>query len=308
VWRDAEQGKNEYIPVFIPWFIQEEYRREAVDFVRTVAEEQYAELVRNYHGYELSDEQLAYRRHKINNDFAGEEDSFKREYPATPQEAFESAGISQLIPSHLVIAATSCDNPFVPQGAKILGVDCARFGDDRTVVYYRRGRYAKKCLVLQGADQMEIVGHVKNILDYDNYDRCFIDVGMGVGVIDRLREMGYQEVQAVDFGSKPLNPEKYTNKRNEMYGELLEWLKDAPCKIDDDGDETLSDLCSVHYKFDSKNRKVLEQKSDTKKRLNCSPDCGDALALTFTEPVQVWNSESAHDYSPRVTPAHYDNF
>jgi hypothetical protein len=308
MWRGAEQGLNDFVPIFVPWFIQDEYQSEAIEFVRTAEEEEYAHKIKAYHGYEISDEQLAFRRHKINNDFGGEEESFRREYPATPQEAFESAGVSQLIASKLVIDALHCQAEFVPVGARVLGVDCARFGDDRTVVYYRMGRYAKKCLVLQNAGQMEIVGHLKQILDYDNYDRCFIDVGMGVGVIDRLREMGYDEVQAVDFGGKPLNPDKYTNKRNEMYGELLEWLKDGPCRIDDDSDETLSDLCSVHYKFDSKNRKVLEAKADTKKRLSNSPDCADALALTFAEPVAVWRSDMANDGVNRPTAGQYDNF
>ena len=308
MWRGAELRKNDFIPIFIPWFVQDEYIADASRLVRTSEEEDYAAKIYQFHEYEISDEQLAFRRHKINNDFGGEEESFRREYPATPQEAFESAGINQLIPSKLASDALHCEESFVPVGARILGVDCARFGDDRTVIYYRQGRYAKKCLVLQGADQMEIAGHVKRILDYDSYDRCFIDVGMGVGVIDRLREMGYDEVQAVDFGSKALNQDKYTNKRNEMYGELLEWLKDYPCRIDDDADETISDLCAVHYKFDSKNRKVLELKSDTKKRLGHSPDSADALALTFAEPVAIWRSETDEQYRPTVTPAAYDNF
>jgi hypothetical protein len=120
--------------------------------------------------------------------------------------------------------------------------------------------------------------------------------------------MGYDEVQGVDFGSKSLDPDKYTNRRNQMYGELLEWLKDYPCRIDDDEDETLVDLCAVHYKFDSKNRKILEQKADTKKRLGHSPDSADALALTFAEPVAVWRSDNPAHTVNQVTPADYDNF
>jgi len=93
-----------------------------------------------------------------------------------------------------------------------------------------------------------------------------------------------------------------------MYGELLEWLKDEPVFIDDNSDETLSDICSVHYKFDSKNRKVLEQKSDTKQRLGSSPDAGDGLALTFAEPVAV--RHNVDDSAPRTktTAGQYDNF
>lgn len=306
-WRLAEQGKNDFMPIFIPWFIQEEYRVAVDSFQRTTEEDEYAALVWEYHKYEIEDDQLAFRRHKINNDFGGEVESFKREYPATPQEAFESAGINQLIPGELALKAFT-PKEFMPIGARVLGVDCARFGNDRTVIYYRQGRFAKKIQVLQGADQMEIAGVVKQILDYDKYDRCFIDIGMGVGVIDRLREMGYDEVQPVDFGSKSFNPDKYVNRRNQMYGEILEWLKDGPVYIDDPTDETLSDICSVHYKFDSKNRKVIESKDDTKKRLGSSPDSGDALALTFAEPVAIWRSEHSDTPEPMRTPGHYDSF
>lgn len=306
MWRLAEQGKNEFMPVFIPWFIQEEYRIDDGAFQRNEEEDRYCSMVRSYHGVDLDDSQLAFRRHKIQNDFGGEVESFKREYPATPQEAFESAGVNQLIPGDLAARAFEPKN-FMPTGAKVLGVDCARFGDDRTCIYYRQGRYAKRIKTLSGADQMEIVGHVKMILDYDRYDRCFVDVGMGVGVIDRLREMGYTEVQPVDFGSRSFDPDKYVNRRNQMYGELLLWLKDEPVFIDDDSDETMADICSVHYKFDSKNRKVLEGKDDTKKRLGASPDSGDALALTFAEPVAIWQSDN-YDHTVKTNAGAYDSF
>jgi hypothetical protein len=59
--------------------------------------------------------------------------------------------------------------------------------------------------------------------------------------------------------------------------------------------ETLSDLCSIHYKFDSKGRKVLEKKEETKKRLGSSPDSGDALAVTFAEPVAMCNDDEEDD-------------
>ncbi len=287
VWRLAEQGLNDFMPVFVPWFWQREYVFPGDGFIRDQDDDDYAGLVYNYHGFKLSDEQLNFRRDKIQGDFGGEVESFKREYPATPQEAFENAGISQLIPGDLAVKAFTQKPKIHPVGALVMGVDCARFGDDRTVIFQRCGRIAKRLLTLHGKDQMEITGYVKKLLDAHRYDRCFIDVGMGVGVIDRLLEMGYDEVEGVDFGSRALDPDRYINRRNEMFGELLEWLRDEPVVIDDQTDQTLTDLCSIHYKFDSKSRKVLEQKSDTKKRLGGSPDSGDALALTFAEPVAM---------------------
>lgn len=293
MWRLAVQGTNDFLPLFVPWFWMSEYIISCDDFDREEEEEQYAKVIQNYHQYDITDEQLNFRRFKIG-EFGGDIESFKREYPATPQEAFESAGISQLIPSGLAIEAHAIKD-VDPWGALVMGVDCARFGNDRTVIYQRMGRVAKLLGSYEKKDQMEVTGIVKGFLELHSYDRCFIDTGMGVGVIDRLSEMGFDEVQGVDFGGKALDPRKYTNKRNEMYGLAKEWMEDGPVFIDDETDSTLDDLCSVHYKFDSKSRKVLESKDDTKKRLHNSPDAADAFVLTFAEPVAQHNYDDDVD-------------
>lgn len=81
MWQTAERGEGDYIAIFSPWFWQEEYRRDVpVDFKATGEEQEYASA----HG--LDDEQLVWRRSKII-DLHGVW-HFRREYPATPQEAF----------------------------------------------------------------------------------------------------------------------------------------------------------------------------------------------------------------------------
>ena len=306
MWKGAVSGKNDFLALFIPWFIDQDYKKAAKGFVRDDYEHEYAETCLGYHDYELTDEQLAFRRYKIANDFSGDSDRFKREYPLTPQEAFETSGVKQLIPTALATRAMA-PKRLEGIGALVFGVDPARFGKDRTVIYARSGRMAKKLKVLEHADQMEVTGVVKGLIDEHSPDRVFIDIGMGAGVIDRLHEMGYDIVQAVDFGSRAFNGDKYVNRRNEMYGELLEWLKDDPVYIDckdADGkksDSTLDDLCSVYYKFDSKNRKVLEKKDETKKRLGESPDDSDALGLTFAEPVAKLDDEDDWEYDAPET-------
>ena len=91
----------------------------------------------------------------------------------------------------------------------------------------------------------------------------------------------------VHFGSTPLNPEKYTNKRNEIWQEMADWLTDEtlPVQIPDD-DEIQADLCASPYDWDSKDRRVLWQKDRIKSKYGFSPDYGDAAALTFAEPVR----------------------
>ncbi len=134
-------------------------------------------------------------------------------------------------------------------------------------------------------DTMEVAGLVKKKLD-GGIDFAFIDViGIGAGVVDRLREMGYgAKIIPVNAGDTALDDAAYRNKRAEMYGELRDWLRDQPAVLPDD-DALEADLCAARYKFTSKSQYQLEDKEELKKRLGRSPDRADALALTFAQPV-----------------------
>lgn len=297
-WVKAVAGLNEFIPVFIPWFWQAEYTRPLPPegFIPDDDEFDYQEV----HG--VSDEHMLWRRFKIA-EFDNGNDDFKREYPATPLEAFESAGYRQLIAAEDVGRAISNmhrETPIEPRGPIVMGVDPARFGDDRLGICIRQGRVVFDLTGYKHKmDQMEIVGLCRQILDAIPIDRCFIDEGMGVGVIDRLHELGYEQVQGVNFGSSAFDGDKYTNRRNEMWQETAEWFKDENVQLYTPTVEDLErkceaatmDLCAVEYKFNSRNLKVLEDKDQTKARLGLSPDLGDALALTFAEPVALYYHE-----------------
>ena len=90
LWKGAVAGENEYLPIFLPWFITPEYRTPAPEgFVRTEAEEQ---LVQDH---DVDDDQLYWRRLKI---AEGGELKFRQEYPATPDEAFIVSGSSVFAP------------------------------------------------------------------------------------------------------------------------------------------------------------------------------------------------------------------
>ena len=120
-------------------------------------------------------------------------------------------------------------------------------------------------------------------------DMMFIDYGAGADLVDRLHELGYKDrVKSIHFGSAPLNPERYKNKRNEIWGEMALWLTDEnlPADIPDD-DEMQADLTASPYARDSNDRKVLLAKDIIKKKYGFSPDYGDAGALTFSEPVST---------------------
>ncbi len=84
LWRGAIEGKNGFVPVFIPWFTDPTYREKIPEsFKRTPDEEDLAAL------YSLDDGQLMFRRRKVAQNGL---DLFKQEYPSEPEEAFLTTG------------------------------------------------------------------------------------------------------------------------------------------------------------------------------------------------------------------------
>jgi hypothetical protein len=188
---------------------------------------------------------------------------------------------------------------------KILGVDVARFGTDRSAIQRRQGLWAMDPYVFTKMDNMDLVGHLTSVCDNWQPDAVFIDSGRGEGVIDRMRQLGYDVIE-VNFGGKPTD-NSYVNKRSEMWDQMAEWIK-AGGVIPNNAD-LKSDLCVPTYRFDAANRLMLESKDDIKKRGMRSPDIADALALTFALPVRPkakrYSSPQirAEDYNPFAEPA-----
>lgn len=166
---------------------------------------------------------------------------------------------------------------------KIIGVDPARFGSDRSVIFRRQGLQAFAPQVFCKTDNMTLAARVAQEIKTFHPDGVFIDAGCGGGVIDRLRQLGF-EVTEINFGSAPLKAGQYANKRAEMWGEMLQWLQAGGALPA--GGELRADLCGVRYDFDAAGRMKLESKEQLKARTGRSPDLADALALTFALPVQ----------------------
>jgi len=207
------------------------------------------------------------------------ETSFAREYLCD----FNASGDNQLISlSDVEIACSRVIKPDqIGFAAKVIGIDPARFGDDRSVIFKRQGLQAFDPHVYRGIDNMDLASRAAAIINEWQPDAVFCDAGNGSGVIDRLRQLGFDVIE-VHFGGKPTNI-KYLNKRAEMWFEMREWLK-LGASIPNITD-LKQDLAAPIYWYDSAGRVQLEPKDDIKKRGLPSPDLGDALAVTFAHPV-----------------------
>jgi hypothetical protein len=173
-------------------------------------------------------------------------------------------------------------------GNKILGVDPARFGDDRTSICFRQGRKVHWIRSYTKKDTMQVAGIVRMAIKEVGAEQCAIDIGgLGAGVYDRLIELVSRaecDIVQVNSSESPIDGDKYTNKRAEMWGEIKLWLENQPASIPD-SDELMADLTQIKYSYDSNNALKMERKEDMKKRGFRSPDMADSLGLTFAKPV-----------------------
>jgi hypothetical protein len=288
----AREGQGDFELIFVPWFWQEEYRRQPPGAWKPVDDE--LEYLRTYPDLEI--DQL-YWLHLKNIELGGKAgkicSKFRQEYPGNPQEAFQASAGEGLINSDTVMRArTKGLKPDEEDDApRILGVDVARSvrGGDRTRMIDRCGRRAGARVnqVLATDDLMEIVGWIVKHMREHAIEHVFVDVtGVGAGVVDRARELGYgSRVHGINFGEKPFDQLRYRNKRAEMWDSVKEWLEDPGGALIPDDEGLHKHLCGPNFKYDSHSRLQLEDKDDIKKRLGFSPDAGDALALTFAQPV-----------------------
>jgi hypothetical protein len=281
MWQAAEAGTSEFIAIFSPWFWSLEY-----DTAPPAGFEFEADDLEYQQQHGVTDGQLYWRRMKINTDFGGGENGvirFQQEYPATAAEAFVVVGHNPFIPVAGVLKARKAEvDPF---GARVLGVDPARYGGARTALVWRQGRKVYKIDAHSGLSTMQIAGLVARELSEARVDKVFIDeVGLGAGVVDRLLELGYGSVVVgVQAGASADEPKKYLNKRAEMWDLMRMWF-DGTVQIPE-SDELHADIVGLRHTYESSQRLKLERKEDMEKRGVRSPDLGDALALTFAFPV-----------------------
>jgi len=210
------------------------------------------------------------------------ETSFAREYLCD----FSAQGDDQLIALADTedAAKRTYQQDHVKLSPVVLGIDPARFGDDRSVVFRRQGRQAFKPVVYRGIDNMELATRVANLIEQYDPDAVFCDAGAGSGVIDRLRQLSYDVIE-IPFGGKAMKPDQYINRRSEMWWLMKEWIEQGGAIPNDIA--LKQELATPIYWYDNVGRRVLESKDQIKKRLQGagSPDLADALALTFALPV-----------------------
>ncbi len=210
----------------------------------------------------------------------GEDSDFVR---VRVRGVFPRAGDMQFIGSDLVDRAMNWECPYEAHFRLpiVIGVDVARYGDDKTVITIRQGRKILEQRKFRELNTMQVATAVADAIREFRPSATFVDgIGVGAGVVDRLRMLNYEIVE-VNAGVKADDEETYFNKRAEMWDRIRIWLREG-ADIPDDV-ELRGSLIGIEYGFDAKELMRMERKQDMKRRGLDSPDEGDSLGFTFAE-------------------------
>ena len=172
------------------------------------------------------------------------------------------------------------------EGAPIVwGLDPARFGGDRTALCKRKGNAVIDITSWRNLDLMETAGRVKSEYDAATWDRRPVEVlvdsiGLGAGLVDRLRELGLP-VRGVYVSESPSVADRFLRLRDELWWAARDWFEARDCSLIDN-DVLVNELALPLYSFSSAGKIKIEGKDETKKRYGGkSPDLADAFILTF---------------------------
>lgn len=166
-----------------------------------------------------------------------------------------------------------------------MGVDVARFGDDRTVIFPRQGLAGFQPVVMRHARGSSVSVDIANRVlaakaKWGSELECFDATGgWAAGAVDVMRSNGHSPID-VQFAA-PAFDQRYKNRRAEIWFSMSEWIKRGGSlpKLP----ELVGELTTPTYTF-AGGKLLMEDKDQVKRRLGRSPDLADALALTFGMP------------------------
>jgi hypothetical protein len=195
--------------------------------------------------------------------------------------------------------ATACRSLQLPPGEPHEGGIDVGGGGDRTVIRERHGMKAGRVREFIDSDPMRTVGRIVETINEWGLDRVKVDsIGIGWGIYGRLEELSWihnptedkpgmhnAEVVPINFGEAAEDPDRFLNKRAEVWWTVgRERSRLRTWDLEDVDDDTIAELTNPGYVIlDSKGKIKIEAKDEVIKRMGRSPDGADALLLAFIE-------------------------
>lgn len=169
----------------------------------------------------------------------------------------------------------------------VMGVDLARYGDDKCVghILQRRGplkwetkhieRWGKKNL-------MESTGRIVDLITRFKLDSVAIDADGLVGVCDRLTEMNYNINEFHGGWQGPDHVDdsnSYANVKTEWYYKLLECINMG--YMGEIPQRTIDSLLTIMFTHKSSGQRIIVSKEIMRSKGFKSPDDADAMMMAF---------------------------
>lgn len=201
-----------------------------------------------------------------------------------------------VIPVELIESAMHREIKISDTAIGVWGLDVARMGSDSSALAKRRGPVVEEIQTWKSLDLMQLTGAV--VAEYESLPpskqpaEILVDsIGLGAGVLDRLRELGLP-ARGINVAESPAMKGTYANLRAELWFKAKAWLGNRDVKIPND-EQLFAELAAPRYTFTSSGKMQVESKENMKKRGLGSPDKADALCLCLATDV----STAMHGYS-----------
>ena len=206
---------------------------------------------------------------------------------------FPTAEVNTLIPLEFIEAAMTPERLAELQAAQSkdeplsVGVDVARFGDDKTVITRRKGSIVTNQHAYSKEDTEQTTGRVKMIYPAPEFIGIGED-GLGGGVVDKLTHDKIDGVVGILNNSSARKDDTgltFVNLRSQLWWNLAERFKSGKIYIPPEFTELAAELSAIRYDI-TRQGIAVETKEQLKKRLHRSPDRADSLMYAFANFVR----------------------
>jgi len=298
LWKAAKAGESQFIAIFVPWFVHDEYRTPApADWTPPPA-------FMDYEKANSLDREQTYWAYLKNRDIAAARAlptdkpclAFKREYPASDIEAFEAAGddLLRVIPLEWIRMAQARWNASRERAKRPmtgLGVDVAQGGGDRTALALWHGTRLERVETVPGeitTDGPAVAAAVVRFLRDDAAVAIDLGGGWGGGALSHLKQFG-KDFETRVFGVNPSNKSEMLAKKGGFsmrnmraalhwaFREALDPESGEEIELPPD-DELVEELAAATWE-NTPSGVLIEDKDAIIKRLRRSPDKSDAVLL-----------------------------
>jgi phage terminase large subunit len=204
-------------------------------------------------------------------------DLWEHVYGGQPRKKGQNAIMSRVLVRRAMERRSGAEG-----GARQIGVDVARFGDDKTIIVGFEGLRQTRLDEYAGQDTIRTANCAWDAAGRDRTVPIKVDDdGVGGAVVDYLRFQFGANVIPVRNGMPADDQDLYTTIADEQWFNFP--IDDPELELFDDI-ELMAQLTNRLYDYTTKNQRKVEPKKEYKKRHGKSPDKADATLLALYQP------------------------